>query len=125
MNSDWSHINSNIAHQIQISYRISYIIPHSYPLMGAVIYHNLETFGNLSVPILVHDQVSDRQQGPVGPIHLGPVGPIHLDPVGPIHLGPGPGPIWARALLGPFVPFYVFVTNGVTIKDGELSGTSL
>ena len=27
--------------------------------------------------------------------------------------------------LDPFVPFYVFVTNGVKLKDGELSGTSL
>ena len=59
-------------------------------------------------------------------IHLGPVGSIHLGPVGPIHLGPGPGPI-GPIYLGPdpMGPFYVSVTNGVKLKDGELSGTSI
>ena len=88
------------------------------------------------------EYIGSAQPSPAGAegIHLGPVGPIHLGPAGPIHLGPGPGPIWAHSrgfiwahlssfiwarAQGPFVPFYVFVTNGVKSKDGELSGTSL
>ena len=43
-------------------------------------------------------------------------------------LGPSPfEPILGDSFglcLGPFVPFYVCVTKGVKIKDGELSGTS-
>ena len=44
-------------------------------------------------------------------------------PMGP--MGPGQGPYWAlSAHMGPKCPAYAFVTKGVKLKDGELTGTS-
>ena len=41
-----------------------------------------------------------------------------------LHIVPGPSACFTHVQKTDIVSFYVFVTNGVKIKDGELPGTS-